>query len=148
MFSSHQNNIISKIYKYDEWFETLVKFKSYEVVEKMNHLWQDIDLQLLSDKSFTTLIDQIEHFYKERRDPNSFWESITDFNYQIKIKWNEIQEQYETNIVEKYPYDEDSDDDSENDSDAFDIKNNDDDINNINENRISIDKIEYKKLKL
>ena len=75
MFSSRQNNIISEICKYDEWFETLVKFKSYEVVEKMDHLWHNIDLQLLSEKSFTTLIGQINQFYGERLDPNSFWES-------------------------------------------------------------------------
>lgn len=59
------------------------------------------------------MITQIELFYKERMDPNSFWESMTDFNYQIRITWNNSLEEFETNIVEKYPYDTDTDDESE-----------------------------------
>ena len=96
MFSNRQNQIIREICNYDEWFETLVKYKSYEVVEKMDHLWKDINLQLLSEKGYENLIDQIRQFYKEKLDPNSYWESITDFNYQIKFIWKENLKEYET----------------------------------------------------
>ena len=70
MFSVRQNQIIRKICKFDEWFETLVKRKSYQVIEKMDHLWQNANLELLSDKNFAVLLHQIEQFYEERLDPN------------------------------------------------------------------------------
>lgn len=122
MFSSRQNQIISKICKFDEWFETLVKCKSYQVIEKMDHLWQNANLQLLNDKNFTVLLRQIEDFYEERLDPNSFWESMTDFNYQIRITWNDSFKEFGTNIVEKYPYDSDTDDESEDINEQKDIE--------------------------
>ena len=58
--------------------------------------------------------------------PDAFWESMTDFNYQLRFKLNESLKEFETKIVEKYPYDSDTDDESgdsidENDVEAKDL---------------------------
>lgn len=52
MLTIQEQEIIEEICKYDEWFATLVNFKSHEVIEKMDHLWDHINLELLSEKSF------------------------------------------------------------------------------------------------
>ena len=88
MNSVRRNIIISKICLYDEWFTTLVKTNSYQVKEKIDYLLQRVNLEIFDEHNFQTLLKQVDQFYKERLDPESYWESITDFNYQVRTNFN------------------------------------------------------------
>ena len=80
MFSIRQNHILKEICKYDDWFNQLVNCDSKMVTEKINHLLDQINLEILSDNCFDLILKQVQHWYEENGDR----ESMTDFNYRIK----------------------------------------------------------------
>ena len=55
--------LIHELTKYDDWFNQLVNFNSYEVTEKMDHLLDQISIEILSDKCFKLLLKQVQQWY-------------------------------------------------------------------------------------
>lgn len=88
--------------------------------KKINHLLDQINLEILSDNCFDLILKQVQHWYEENGDK----ESMTDFNYRIKA---EIEPQSGNKfiiIVEEYNEEDlipESDDD---DIEEYDIFNN------------------------
>ena len=99
---NRHNLIVEHICKYDDWFKQLVKMKSLQVIEKMDHLTSDIILNDLSESTFATLLNQIAEWYFI----NGERETMTDFNYKIKVKYNNLTGENITVIVEEYNEDE------------------------------------------
>ena len=64
--------LIVEITKHDDWFHQLFKLNSYQVKEKMDHLLDQINVEILSEKCFNTILKQIEQWYGDR-------ESLTDY---------------------------------------------------------------------
>ena len=71
-----KNLAIKQICKFDDWMNQLVRMKSFQVIEKMEHLIGEIHLQVLDEQNFKILLNQIEEWYYE----NGEREAMTDYN--------------------------------------------------------------------
>lgn len=110
--------LIVEITKYDDWFHQLTKFNSYQVKEKIDHLLDQINLEILSDKCFNILLRQVQHWYDENGDR----ESMTDFNYKIKAETEPLSGNKFIMIIEEYNEDDlipESDDEDFEEIDIF-----------------------------
>ena len=74
--------LIVELTKYDDWFHQQVNCNSNQVNEKMDHLTDQINLEILSEKCFNLLLKQVQQWYAVNGDS----QSLTDFNYKIKAE--------------------------------------------------------------